>query len=168
VRSILRPGRRKGAANGRKARHGYCPGDELLFNGRFPRSCLEASRASLPQCTPRYLSYGMGARPCMTYSWLAGAKKANHRARSVLPPRGRCTASSSPRPTVQPQTGGQVCMSSTWHAGSCTQRRQTTVGEGTPPPAVTRLSASTKSNDPVSHVGARTHESSTVGDSPWV
>jgi hypothetical protein len=42
------------------------------------------------------------------------------------------------------------------------------VGEGTPPPAVTRLSASTKSNSPVSHAGAQTHESSTVGDSPWV
>jgi hypothetical protein len=72
-----------------------------------------------PQCTPRYPAYGMGARPYMTYSWLAGAKKANRRARSVLLPRGRCTASSSPRPTVQPQTRGQVCMSGTWHAGSC-------------------------------------------------
>jgi hypothetical protein len=45
---IQRLGRWKGAVNARKARHGYCLGDELLFNGRFPRSCLEASRASLP------------------------------------------------------------------------------------------------------------------------
>jgi hypothetical protein len=154
--------------NARKARHGYCPREELLFKGRFPRSCPEASRVSLPQCTPRHPAYGMGARPCMTRSWLAGAKKANRRARSVLPPRGRCVASSSPRPTVQPQARGPGLhvrhLACRFLHAEKTERR----GRGTPPPAVTRLPAFTKSNDPVSHAGAQTHESSTAGDSPWV
>jgi hypothetical protein len=47
-------------------------------------------------------------------------------------------------------------------------RRTDRRGRGTPPLAVTRLSAPTKSNGPVSHAGAGTHESFTVGDSPWV
>jgi hypothetical protein len=146
-------GRRKGAANGREARHGYCPGDELLFKGRFPCSCPEASRASLPQCTPRYPPYGMGARPYMTCSWLAGAKKANRRARNVLPPRGRCAASSSPRPTVQPQARGPGLHVRHLACRSLCAEKTDRCGRGTPSPAVTRLYASTKSNDPISHTG---------------
>jgi hypothetical protein len=38
--------------------------------------------------------------------WSQSAKKANRRARSVLPTRGRCAASSSPRPTAQPPAWG--------------------------------------------------------------
>jgi hypothetical protein len=154
--------------NARKARHGYCPKDELLFKGRFPCSCPEASRASLPQCTRRHPAYGMGARPCMTRSCLAGAKKANRRARSVLPPRGSCVASSSSRSTVQPQARGPGLHVRHLACRFLRAEKTDCRGRGMPPPVVTRLPASTKSNDPVSHAGARTHESSTAGDSPWV
>jgi hypothetical protein len=99
----------------------------------------------------------MGARPCMTYNWFAGAGKANPRARSVLLPRGRCTASSLPRPMVQPQHGGQVCMSGTWRAGSCARRTRTTTGEArhrlrrrasSPPPKATAQGPGPTSHPP--------------------
>jgi hypothetical protein len=141
--------RRKGTVSGREARHDYYSRDEPLFKGRFPRSRPEASRASLPRCTPEYPPYGMGAQPCMPYSWPAGAKKANRHARSVLQPRGRCVASSSPRPTVQPRAWGPgphvrhlacrfLCVKKI-------DRRM----RSTPPLAVARLFASAKSNSPV-------------------
>jgi hypothetical protein len=113
--------------NARKARHGYCPRDELLFKGRFPRSCPEVSRASLPQLTPRHPAYGMGGRPCVTRSWLAGAKKANCRTRSMQLPcgytpfhlhhnqrsrrqtaaQGTCNRPAVIRPFISTATGGQ-------------------------------------------------------------
>jgi hypothetical protein len=96
------------------------------------------------------------------------AKKANRRARSVLPPRGRCAASSSPRPTVQPQAQGLGLHVKHLACRFLRAKKTDHHGRGTPPPTVTRLPASTKSNSPVSHAGARTHESSTASDSPWV
>jgi hypothetical protein len=88
--------------NARKARHGYCPGGELLFKGRFPRSCPEASRASLPMRTKAPSLWHGG--PTLRHSRKERAtalrlyalpsppqpavKKANRRTRSVQPPCG--------------------------------------------------------------------------------
>jgi hypothetical protein len=104
----------------------------------------------------------------MSYSWPARAKKANCRARSVLPPRGRCTASSSPRSTVQPWAWGPgphirrlacrfLCVEKT-------DRRVRSM----PPPTVAHLFASAKSNSPVSNTGAQARESYSSGAGPWV
>jgi hypothetical protein len=71
--------------NARGARHGYCPRDEPLFKGRFPRSCPEAYGQGLPQCAPGFPFYDMGARPHTSYKLARSAKKANRRARSVQP-----------------------------------------------------------------------------------
>jgi hypothetical protein len=101
--------RRKGTASGREARHGCYSRDEPLFKGRFPRSRPEASHAkSPPMCTrvPILWHGGMASHVIQLGRWSQSAKKANRRARSVLPPRGRCAASSSPRPTAQPPTWG--------------------------------------------------------------
>jgi hypothetical protein len=110
----------------------------------------------------------MGARPRMSYSWSAGAKKANRRARSVLPPCGRCTALSSPRSTVQPQAWGPGP-----HARYlacrllCAEKADRRV-KSTPPPTIAHLFASTKDNSPVADTGAQAHESSSSGAGPWV
>jgi hypothetical protein len=95
-----------------------------------------------------------GARPRMSYSLPAGAKKANRRARSMLPPRDRCAASSSPRPTVQPQAWGLGPhirrLACRFLCAEKTDRRV----RSTPPPVVAHLFTSAKSNSPVSDIGA--------------
>jgi hypothetical protein len=101
-----------------------------------------------------------GARPRMSYSCPTGAKKANRCARSVLLPRGRCAASSSPRPTVQTRAWGPGPhvrhLACRFLCAEKTDRRIRSM----PPPAVARLFASAKRNSPVPDTGAWTHESS--------
>jgi hypothetical protein len=101
--------------NARKARHGYCPRDELLFKGRFPRSCPEVSWASLPQCTPRHPAYGMGARPCVTRTrsvqppcgYTPFHLHRNQRSRRRTATQGTCNRPAVIRPFISAATSGQ-------------------------------------------------------------
>ena len=101
--------------NARKARHGYCPRDELLFKGRFSHSCPEASRASVPQCTPRHPTYGMGARPCVTRTrnvqppcgYTPFHLHRNQRSRRRTAAQGACNHPAVIRPSIFTTTSGQ-------------------------------------------------------------
>jgi hypothetical protein len=101
--------------NARKVRHGYCPGGELLFKGRFPRSCPEASRASLLQCALRHPTYGMGARPCVTRTrnvqppcgYTPFHLHRNQRSRRRTAAQGACNRPAVIRPFISAATSGQ-------------------------------------------------------------
>jgi hypothetical protein len=98
-----------------QARHGYCPWGELHFKGRFPRSCPEASQASLPQCAPRHPAYGTGARPCVTHArnvqppcgYTPFHLHRNHRSRRRTATQGACNRPAVIRPFISAATSGQ-------------------------------------------------------------
>jgi hypothetical protein len=73
--------------NARRARHGYCPGDEPLFKGGFPHSHPRRREQSLLRCAPGLPPYDTGARPHMSYRLTRSTKKENRRARSMQLPR---------------------------------------------------------------------------------
>jgi hypothetical protein len=54
----------------------------------FPAHAPKRHEQGMPRCAPRFPSYDTGARPHMSYKLARRAKKANHRTRSVQPPRG--------------------------------------------------------------------------------
>jgi hypothetical protein len=88
VRPIQRPERLKGAMNARKARHGYCPGDEPLLKADFPTHAPKRHGQGLLRCAPGFPPNDTGARPHLSYRLTRSSKKENLHARSMQPPRG--------------------------------------------------------------------------------
>jgi hypothetical protein len=92
--------RRKGAVNARKARHGYCPGCELLFKGRFPRSKHHGQVSPNAHQSTQPMAWGPTLRNSRKERATAlrlyalpsppqpAVKKANRRTRSMQPPYG--------------------------------------------------------------------------------
>jgi hypothetical protein len=59
-----------------------------FLKAEFPARAPKRHGQSLPRCAPGFPPYDTGARPHMSYRLTRSTKKANHRTRSMQPPRG--------------------------------------------------------------------------------